>query len=151
MSADGESNLKRSSPRFAIIHHKKLFIFLLPSCCGFPLFISFAGSTNPTTSSIIPAALPSSLIYLILELYILVRFFFLFSPDFLSLTHRLASLSDARICKTFSLLLFELLTIVQAVVDVSELAYQVPFCVGAIIVLGTLFNFTSSILKNSRS
>lgn len=73
--------------------------------------------------------------YIILEGYLIGRFWLLLVPSFLKLEHRIAGLKDYRMGRGVALLLFDVLTIVPAVVETNLMAELLPLSIGSIIVI----------------
>ncbi|KIJ20057.1 hypothetical protein PAXINDRAFT_96331 [Paxillus involutus ATCC 200175] len=84
----------------------------------------------------LPTSLTTSLVYMTLEVYILLRLMWFIAPGFLSLRHRLAAIGDARALRTASLILLELLTVIPRIKFVGIVAEFIPFAIGSLCVLG---------------
>ncbi|KAF5387962.1 hypothetical protein D9615_000447 [Tricholomella constricta] len=91
----------------------------------------------------LPTALATSLIYLIIEFFMLLRLSFLIMRQTTLASQRAAALRDGRIVKALSLLFLELLTIGPSAVHITLLADLVPLSIGALAVLAA-FNYRSS-------
>lgn len=79
----------------------------------------------------LPTSLPMSLITIILEVYLIVRFILLSAPRHLAFT----ALEDVHLVQAGSLLLLDILTIVPDSTKTNTLAQYIPFSIGAILVL----------------
>lgn len=79
----------------------------------------------------LPTSLPMSLITIILEVYLIVRFILLSAPRHLAF----AALEDVHLVQAGSLLLLDILTIVPNSTKTNTLAQYIPFSIGAILVL----------------
>ncbi|RDB22494.1 hypothetical protein Hypma_010137 [Hypsizygus marmoreus] len=98
----------------------------------------------------LPTALVSSLLYIFLEIYSLLRLASLIKPGPDRQSHRLSRMKDFRIGRAISLLLLELLTIVPSVKHFTILADFIPLSIGALIVLAA-FNLERDAHDDSRS
>ena len=81
-----------------------------------------------------------SLITIILEVYLIVRFILLSAPRHLAS----AALEDVHLVQAGSLLLLDILTIVPDSTKTNTLAQYIPFSIGAILVLGKSSESASS-------
>ena len=81
-----------------------------------------------------------SLITIILEVYLIVRFILLSAPRHLAFTAR----EDVHLVQAGSLLLLDILTIVPDSTKTNTLAQYIPFSIGAIFVLGKSSESASS-------
>ncbi|EJD01460.1 uncharacterized protein FOMMEDRAFT_142075 [Fomitiporia mediterranea MF3/22] len=81
-------------------------------------------------------SLPLSIITILLEVYVIYRFLDIIAPAHFPLRRRLDALfRDFRIIRGFSLLLFDLITMVPASVKTTYVGDSVPFSIAALIVL----------------
>jgi hypothetical protein len=94
---------------------------------------------SPEVASFLPTSLVSSLIYLFLELYVVIRLALLIAPTFLRMKHKLAVTTDVRVLRGLSLMFMELLTVVPAVTFTGILGEFVPFSIGSLAVLGQFY------------
>ncbi|KAG1752747.1 uncharacterized protein EDB91DRAFT_1293996, partial [Suillus paluster] len=88
-------------------------------------------------TSYLPTALTMSLMLVTLELYIIGRLLSFIAPPFLEFKHRIGAITDTRVLRALSLLLFDLLTLVPGVKSIDIIGEFVPFSIGALIVLAT--------------
>jgi len=80
-----------------------------------------------------------SVMFIILELYIIGRLLSLIAPSFLEFKHRIGAATDTRVLRALSLLLLELLCLVPGVKFIGTVGEFVPFSVGTLVVLGMYF------------
>lgn len=76
---------------------------------------------------------------MVAEVYLMIKLIFLLAPEFLRLSHRLALILDTYFFRILSLFILDALTVVPSVRELNHLLDSIPFAVGAIIVLGTLY------------
>ncbi|KIK78189.1 hypothetical protein PAXRUDRAFT_111710, partial [Paxillus rubicundulus Ve08.2h10] len=84
----------------------------------------------------LPTSLTTSLLYMALEAYILLRLMWFIAPGFLSLPHGIVAIGDARALRTASLILLELLTVIPGINFVGIVGEFIPFAIGSLCVLG---------------
>lgn len=82
-------------------------------------------------------SLVSSLLNIVVEVYLIFRTLFLLVPSFLRPTHKIRALMDIRLGRASSLLLLDLLTIVPSAMRLNLAADFIPFSISVIIVLST--------------
>jgi hypothetical protein len=80
-----------------------------------------------------------SVMFMILELYMIGRLLSFIAPPFLEFKHRIGAVTDTRVLRALSLLLFDILNLVLGVKVVSIVDEFVPFSIGALVVLGMCF------------
>lgn len=86
-------------------------------------------------TSYLPTALTMSVMLVTLELYITGRLLSFIAPPFLEFKHRIGAVTDTRVLRALSLLLFDLLNLVPGVKLIGIIGEFVPFSIGALIVL----------------
>lgn len=86
-------------------------------------------------TSYFPTALTMSVMFMILELYMIGRLLSFIAPPFLEFKHRIGAVTDTRVLRALSLLLFDILNMVPGVKVVSIVDEFVPFSIGALVVL----------------
>lgn len=86
-----------------------------------------------------PTGLASSILLILLDIYVVVRTMMFIAPSFLKLRHQVPSGADFRVQGALSLLLLEGLTITSAAIFTNILVEFIPFSIGALIVLA-VFN-----------
>ncbi|KAF5369950.1 hypothetical protein D9758_001008 [Tetrapyrgos nigripes] len=89
----------------------------------------------------LPASLVTSILYILLELIVLGRFWFLLASESFSRHGGWSTLYDLRILRTLSLLLLDGLTIVPSAIVTNTLGEFIPLSIGSIILLAA-FNAT---------
>jgi hypothetical protein len=77
--------------------------------------------------------------FITLELYMIGRLLSLIAPPFLEFRHRIGAVTDTRVLRALSLLLFDILNLVPGVKVIGIIGEFVPFSIGALIVLGVYF------------
>ncbi|KAJ7590990.1 hypothetical protein C8J56DRAFT_934412 [Mycena floridula] len=98
---------------------------------SFPsLLVAFCMRTH-----FLPASLTASLLYIILEISTIIRFWSLVKPLSAEFQQQMQGFRDFRIIRTGSLLFFELLTLVPSSINSNTLGEVIPFCIGALLVL----------------
>jgi hypothetical protein len=80
-----------------------------------------------------------SAIFMTLELYMIGRLLSFIAPLFLEFKHRIGAVTDMRVLRVLSLLLFDILNLVPGVKVTGIIGEFVPFSIGALIVLGMCF------------
>ncbi|KAG2056385.1 hypothetical protein BDR06DRAFT_952868 [Suillus hirtellus] len=86
-------------------------------------------------TSYLPTALTMSAMFMILELYMIGRLLSFIAPPFLEFRHRIGAVTDTRVLRVLSLLLFDILNLVPGVKVIGIVGEFVPFSIGALIVL----------------
>lgn len=86
-------------------------------------------------TSYLPTALTMSAMFMILELYMIGRLLSFIAPPFLEFRHRIGAMTDTRVLRVLSLLLFDILNLVPGVKVIGIVGEFVPFSIGALIVL----------------
>ncbi|KAG1783290.1 hypothetical protein EV702DRAFT_250844 [Suillus placidus] len=86
-------------------------------------------------TSYLPTALTMSVMFVILELYMIGRILSFIAPPFLEFKHRIGAVTDTRVLRAISLLLFDILNLVPGVKVIGIIGEFVPFSIGALIVL----------------
>jgi len=82
-----------------------------------------------------PSGLTSSLLLVLLDVYVVARTLTFITHPFLRWRHQIEAIADFRIRRALSLLLLEVLTITSSAIPTNILVDFVPFSLGAIIVL----------------
>lgn len=85
--------------------------------------------------SYLPTALTMSAMFMTLELYMIGRLLSFIAPPFLEFKHRIGAVTDTRVLRALSLLLFDILNLVPGVKVIGIVGEFVPFSIGALIVL----------------
>lgn len=86
-------------------------------------------------TSYLPTALTMSTMFVTLELYIIGRLLSFIAPPFLEFKHRIGAVTDTRVLRALSLLLFDILNLVPGVKAIGIVGEFVPFSIGALIML----------------
>ncbi|KAG2156103.1 hypothetical protein DEU56DRAFT_765562 [Suillus clintonianus] len=86
-------------------------------------------------TSYLPTAVTMSVMFVILELYIIGRLLSLIAPPFLEFKHRIGAATDTRVLRALSLLLFDLLNLAPGLKLIGVIGEFVSFSIGALIVL----------------
>ncbi|KAK7695847.1 hypothetical protein QCA50_000485 [Cerrena zonata] len=96
----------------------------------------------------LPAALASSLLQLVVEVYVAIRLMSIHPPSRRGFRSVLDSLSTVHLCRALSLITMELLTIVPDAIKTNVLVVTLPFVAGAVLVLAA-FNCPSRQIKTA--
>ncbi|KAG2757307.1 hypothetical protein P692DRAFT_20843004 [Suillus brevipes Sb2] len=83
----------------------------------------------------LPTAVIMATMFITLELYMIGRLLSLIAPPFLEFRHRIGAVTDTRVLRALSLLLFDILNLVPGVKVIGIIGEFVPFSIGALIVL----------------
>ncbi|KAG2348952.1 hypothetical protein BDR05DRAFT_1055870 [Suillus weaverae] len=86
-------------------------------------------------TSYLPTALTMSVMLVILEFYMIGRLLSFIAPPFLEFKHRIGAVTDTRVLRAISLLLFDILNLVPGVKVINIVGEFIPFSIGALIVL----------------
>lgn len=86
-------------------------------------------------TSYLPTAVIMATMFITLELYMIGRLLSLIAPPFLEFRHRIGAVTDTRVLRALSLLLFDILNLVPGVKVIGIIGEFVPFSIGALIVL----------------
>lgn len=86
-------------------------------------------------TSYLPTAVIMATMFITLELYMIGRLLSLIAPPFLEFRHRIGAVTDTRVLRALSLLLFDILNLVPGVRVTGIIGEFVPFSIGALIVL----------------
>jgi hypothetical protein len=86
-------------------------------------------------TSYLPTALTTSAMSMTLELYMIGRLLSFIAPPFLEFKHRIGAMTDTRVLRALSLLLFDILNLVPCVKVIGIVGEFVSFSIGALIVL----------------
>ncbi|KAG1820143.1 uncharacterized protein BJ212DRAFT_1575428 [Suillus subaureus] len=87
------------------------------------------------STSYLPTALTMSAMFMTLELYMIGRLLSFIAPPFLEFRHRVGAVTDTRVLRALSLLLFDILNLVPGVKAIGIVGEFVPFSIGALVVL----------------
>ena len=88
-------------------------------------------------SSSLAITVASSAFQLLIEIYVAIRLMVILLPFGWGFRNALDSLSTVHLCRALSLITMELLTVVPDAKPTNTLAVNLPFVVGAVLVLGT--------------
>ena len=98
--------------------------------------------------SYVATAVAATVLNLLLEIYVTLRFVFLLVPAFLQTKDKIHALLDIRIARSLSFLLMDLLTMVPRATFISIPADFIPFSISALIVLGIALFFLVGCLED---
>lgn len=86
-------------------------------------------------TSYLPTALTMSAMFMTLELYMIYRLLSFIAPPFLEFKHRIGAVTDTRVLRALSLLLFDILNLAPGVKVIGIVGEFIPFSIGALLVL----------------
>lgn len=112
--------------------------FVVATCAMSAGAVSYAPQLDTYlchSKSYLPTALTMFVMFMTLELYMIGRPLSFIAPSFLEFKHRIGAMTDTRILRALSLLLFDILNLVPAVKVIGIVGELVPFSIGALIVL----------------
>lgn len=91
--------------------------------------------TNAVCCSFLPTSITVSLLSLTLEAYSILRLLFIIAPPSFPLRRRLDALTDVRILRITSLILYDMIIMVPNAINTTYTGDTVPYSISALIVL----------------